>query len=295
MASSIRIGSRAFPREHVLDCYCKRTPKLARKILQFLRAIRVVATANRWRTYKRGIASNGMSNLLSGGELNRARDQILRLHQLQQYSNGIQSLSKNALIPCRSKLAQFKPFHDGEGILRSESRLEHCSFLSYNEKFPIILERKSCLGQAVVWDYHRMYPHGGPRLVLTAISRKHIMDGGLILVKSVTSKCTTCLRYSGRCLAQQMAPLPFERLVLTFFLAATGVDYAGYIKVTPHRGRGITSTKEFICIFICFATRAMRIEIASDLTSKAFLAAFDRFSNRRNLPGSMHSDNGTNF
>ena len=92
-----------------------------------------------------------------------------------------------------------------------------------------------------------------------------------------------------------MAPLPIEHLTLTFPFAATGVDYAGPIKVTPSRGCGIKSTKGYICFFICLVTRAIHVEIASDLTTRAFLAAFDRFSSRRNLPGSIHSDNGLNF
>ena len=78
---------------------------------------------------------------------------------------------------------------------------------------------------------------------------------------------------------QQMSSLPIDRLVFTYPFAATGVDYAGPIKVTPSRGLGITSTKGYICIFICLVTRAVHVEIASDLSTKTFLAAFDRFHN----------------
>ena len=73
------------------------------------------------------------------------------------------------------------------------------------------------------------------------------------------------------------------------------VDYAGPIKVTPSKGRGISSSKGYICIFICLVTRAIHVEIASDMTSKTFLAAFDRFISRRGLPNRMRSDHGTNF
>ena len=37
------------------------------------------------------------------------------------------------------------------------------------------------------------------------------------------------------------------------------------------------------------------MEIASDLSTKTFLAAFERFHNQRNLPGTIYSDNGTQF
>ena len=43
------------------------------------------------------------------------------------------------------------------------------------------------------------------------------------------------------------------------------------------------------------AVRAIHLEVVSQLTSEAFLAAFYRFTSRRGLPSQMHSDNGTNF
>ena len=140
-----------------------------------------------------------------------------------------------------------------------------------------------------------MYLHGGPQLLLSAISRKYAMICGLKVIKSVLCKCTTCLRYSARCLTQQVASLRNECLTFTFLFAVTGVDHAIPIKITLSKGRGIKSTKGYICIFICLVTRAIHVKIASDLITRPFLAAFDRFSSRRNLPGSVYSDNGLNF
>ena len=50
-----------------------------------------------------------------------------------------------------------------------------------------------------------------------------------------------------------------------------------------------------MAIFVCFCTKAVHIEVVSDLTTEAFLAALKRFVSRRGLPDSIHSDNGTNF
>ena len=147
----------------------------------------------------------------------------------------------------------------------------------------------------IALDYHHMYSHDGPQLLLSAIFRRYFLICGTRKVKPVLSKCPKCLRYSGRCMSQQMSSLLIDRLVFTYPFAATGVDYAGPIKITPSRGRGITSTKGYICIFICLVTRAVHVEIASDLLTKTFLAAFDRFYNQRNLPGTIYSDNGTQF
>ena len=42
-------------------------------------------------------------------------------------------------------------------------------------------------------------------------------------------------------------------------------------------------------------THAIHVEIVSDLTSKSFLAALERFTSQRNLPRQIRSDQGTTF
>ncbi|XP_037821723.1 uncharacterized protein LOC119610536 [Lucilia sericata] len=51
----------------------------------------------------------------------------------------------------------------------------------------------------------------------------------------------------------------------------------------------------YVCIFVCFATKAIHLEVTSDLSTDRFLAAFNRFISRRGCPTTMFSDNGTNF
>jgi len=54
-------------------------------------------------------------------------------------------------------------------------------------------------------------------------------------------------------------------------------------------------TKGYIAIFVCFATKAVHIEVVTNLTTESFLAALRRFIARRGKPKTMYSDNGTNF
>lgn len=50
-----------------------------------------------------------------------------------------------------------------------------------------------------------------------------------------------------------------------------------------------------MCLFICFTTKAVHIELFSDLSTQAFLNSLKRFVSRRGLCKRIYSDNGTNF
>jgi hypothetical protein len=41
--------------------------------------------------------------------------------------------------------------------------------------------------------------------------------------------------------------------------------------------------KAYVVFFVCFVTRALQLELDSDLTTSAFIAAFRRFKSRRSL------------
>ena len=169
----------------------------------------------------------------------------------------------------RGRLSPLKPFLDDLAILRVENRIANCLHLTYNEKYPIILDRFNQLSRALIRDYHLVFLHTGPQLLFSALCRKNYIICGKRVIKSVLSACPTCRRYSGRCISQQMAPFYFERLDLEYPFTGIGVDFTGPMKGAPPKGRGIQSTKGCICIFFCFATGATHIEIS--IRQKSFV------------------------
>jgi len=73
------------------------------------------------------------------------------------------------------------------------------------------------------------------------------------------------------------------------------VDLAGPVWLRTTKGRGHKAFKGFLVVFVCFSSRAVHLEVVSDYTAEAFLAAFRRFVARRGLCATLHSDCGTNF
>lgn len=92
-----------------------------------------------------------------------------------------------------------------------------------------------------------------------------------------------------------MGDLPAKRVTPTRLFLNSGVDYAGPVWLKTAKGRGRKANKAFLVIFVCLSSRAVHLDVASDYSTDAFLAAFRRFVSRRGICQSVHSDCGTNF
>lgn len=93
-----------------------------------------------------------------------------------------------------------------------------------------------------------------------------------------------------------MAELPAERVNISPPFSYTGIDFAGPLKIKTSmltRAKGVA--KAYLCLFVCFCTKAVHVEIVSSLSTEAFLAALSRFTSRRGKPSVIYSDNGSNF
>ncbi|GFX88116.1 uncharacterized protein TNCV_159311 [Trichonephila clavipes] len=78
-----------------------------------------------------------------------------------------------------------------------------------------------------------------------------------------------------------MGDLPESRVCPSSVFQRTGIDFAGPFLIRSSKGRGSRNTKCYICVFVCLATKAVHLEVVSDLTSKAFIACLKRFVARR--------------
>ncbi len=92
-----------------------------------------------------------------------------------------------------------------------------------------------------------------------------------------------------------MGLLPEARTTPSPLFYHTGIDFAGLFMIRQGHTRKPVLLKFYACLFVCFSTRAIHLELCVDLRTEEFLAALRRFCARRGTPAHIHSDNGSNF
>ena len=94
---------------------------------------------------------------------------------------------------------------------------------------------------------------------------------------------------------QMLGELPEDRVTQHPAFSTIGVDYAGPFLLKKGHTRKPVIIKSYLAVFVCFSTKAIHLEVVSDLTTEAFLACLRRFISRRGCPSTIQSDNGSNF
>ncbi|XP_063233612.1 uncharacterized protein LOC134537270 [Bacillus rossius redtenbacheri] len=225
-------------------------------------------------------------------ELKDAMMVWVRLAQASAFASDIKALQANQ--PYRGPLFKLSPFLDPAGILRVGGRLE-LSDLAYNQRHPILLPKHHRLTDLVIDHLHIHLMHCGPTILQSAVQRDFWIVGARGLIRQRLKKCTLCFRVRPVPRNPPMGNLPVDRVTQAKPFLKTGVDYAGPFKITMSRLRKARIQDAYLCLFVCFATKAIHLELASDLTTDAFIAAFRRFLSRRGRCSDLHSDCGTNF
>lgn len=185
-------------------------------------------------------------------------------------------------------------FDSEEKILRVVGRLENAN-LTTDEKNPIYLSPDGKLAKLLAQFAHERTLHGGTQEMLLFLRSKYWIPGIRKIVKQIPLRCPACFRHRMKLMGQQMAVLPSTRVNEAYPFQNCGVDYAGPVMVRQKYGRRPVLFKAWIGVFVCLVTRAVTLELISDATSTAFIAALRRVISRRGAINRIVSDNGSNF
>ncbi|XP_048004347.1 uncharacterized protein LOC125240497 [Leguminivora glycinivorella] len=263
---------------------------LLNKYSSITKVTRIVAYILRAFTLKR----NRLPSYLTLQELRKAKRAIIKSVQNKELEENIEHLRRNNKVETRSKLFSLYPFLDNEHILRVGGRLEE-AHLPYEMRHPKIIPKESRLATLLIEHAHIITLHGGAKITSSKLREEYWVMGGNNRVKQQVRKCVKCQKIDGQKQYQLMGDLPAARVNEAKPFFHTGVDYTGFVDIKASNTRGSRTLKGYIAVFICMVTKAVHLELVTELTSSAFLAALRRMAARKGAPKHLYSDQGTNF
>ncbi|XP_054088377.1 uncharacterized protein LOC114805171 [Zeugodacus cucurbitae] len=234
------------------------------------------------------------SSTLSPQELHHALFCIIWNIQHIHFANDIHLLQNG--LTTNGPLLYLNPFlecTEGFQTLKVGGRLESAD-IPKERKHPMLLPSKCEFVVHYIRHLHQKHYHAGPKALVALIRLQFWIVNTPDLKRRIARSCTHCIRYKPKLMNHVMGQLPVERLTPSRPFSRCGIDFCGPVNVYL-RIRGKTSYKAYIAIFVCLATKAVHIELVSDLSTDAFLASLKRMIGRRGLPSDIFCYNATNF
>ena len=144
-------------------------------------------------------------------EREKAEATIFKPLQQEQFGEEMKSLEAQKEIPKCSKLLQFSPFLDEEGLIQARGRIGK-SQLDFNAKHPILLHWKHHAVELFLRNEHKDNQHEGIEHVRNIVQQKMWILGIRNALRSIKNKCVTLRKGRAQTIAPVMADLCEERL-----------------------------------------------------------------------------------
>ena len=234
------------------------------------------------------------SGPLNAVELDYALLLWVKIVQNSEFPSEIQDIRKGNPVSSKSKLRNLNPFLDSSDILRVGGRLRHAP-IATDQKIPILLPRHHRLTELLIQSEHQSNLHAGPQLLHSILHRRFWIIGAKDAIRHQIRKCVTCIRHRKSSVQQFMGDLPAFRVTPARAFLKVGIDYAGPFSIRSILPTSKSTFKAYLALFICLTTRAIHLELVSELSTAKFLLALKRFIARRGICSEIHSDCGTNF
>ena len=235
-----------------------------------------------------------LSQALITKELEESELRLLARSQKRSFPDELQKFHSGDRLKALSSLLPLNPKLGSGGLLTVGGRLNHSS-LSHSKRHTKFLHRSDILTRIIVSFEHLSLLHAGCTLILSVVGRSFHIIGARRLIRTVCRRCITCKKVAARTETQIMGQLLIHRVTPSPTSTKSGIYFSRPLLIRKGHTRKPVYIKSYVCILVCFATKAVHLELVSDLTTEAFIACFRRFISRRGLPTDVFSDNGSNF
>jgi hypothetical protein len=168
----------------------------------------------------------------------------------------IKTSNKKGQVSSRSQLQPLHPFLDKEGYLRVGGRLQH-SHLPYNSKHQLILPPAHHLTELIIMNEHLRLLHAGLHILSASLRQQYWIPKIKQVIRSELHRCLPCFKLKAASSSQQlMGQLPLARITVARPFLNSGTDYEGPFEIKSGNTRSKTTTKCYVALFICMATKA---------------------------------------
>lgn len=231
---------------------------------------------------------------LKVSELQNGLKIVIRHFQKREFTVEYLKLEKGQEIDPKSRLKSLSPFFDQKDkLIRVGGRLQNTDY-SFAFKHQILLP--DCqFTTNLLQDLHYECLHVGQKSLLSIVRHRFWPLRARDKIRHICRHCIQCFKVNPSEIQQFQGQLPKDRFAFIHAFLYSGVDCAGPVLIKSGTSRNAPSQKAFIVLFICLATKAIHLELATSMSTESFLAAIDRFFSTRGLSNKMYSDNGSNF
>ncbi|XP_035222191.1 uncharacterized protein LOC118195067 [Stegodyphus dumicola] len=215
----------------------------------------------------RNFSENRLRGFLTTDELRLATKTVIKNVQESYFPQELSYLkTSRELKGVSSRVIQLTPFLDEEGVIRVGGRLKNAN-IPENSKHPILLPKEGHVTNLIVTHYHVNYLHASQELLISTLRMQFWILAVRSVVRKIIHRCIPCIRNRGKTVTQIMGDLLSPKVQPSRPFAVTGVDYAGPYSIKSQVGRRTNTFKCYVSIFVCFSTKAVHLELVSDLST----------------------------
>ena len=157
-----------------------------------------------------------------------------------------------------------------DGLIVVGGRAERWMQATWNRQEFILLPHNHRFSQLIAENEHKKGGHLGVAATVARIRSRFWVTNLQRIVKSICFKCVTCRRKFQKLSGQIMSNLPLERLQPSPPFSNVGVDFFGPFTIRGEVQKRVRG-KCYGVIFVCFASRAVHVDLSKDYSTDSFL------------------------
>ena len=179
-----------------------------------------------------------------------------------------------------------------DGVVVVGGRTERWMQATWNKQKLILLPREHHISLLIARYGHDSGGHLGVVASVAKVRATYWIIGIHRIMRNIVLRSVKCKKKLMSLCGQVMSPLPIERLQPSPPFANICIDYFGPYQIRGEVQKRVRG-KCYGVILTCIAVRGVYVDVASDLSTDAFLQVLRRFASVRGWPRKIFSDGGT--